>query len=81
MDQSRPSDKGIEKYPPDGFAVVESGSLACTCADSCTNECWGECGCKACERVTLDYLRSGIASDEEIEKFRSLGGSLNPDPV
>lgn len=70
MDDQLPTAEGIRRYPPDGVAQVEGGALACVCEKSCAKDCMGECGCEACEAVTLDYLHSGMASDEEIAEYR-----------
>ena len=52
----KPTEKGIEKYPPDGFYTANGDNTPCTCLKSCPWTCKGVCGCEACHEAYGDFL-------------------------
>ena len=52
MSDKKPTEEGINRYPPDG--VYEG--FACTCKPECPLSCKGQCGCDACCAAYSDFL-------------------------
>lgn len=53
--QRKPTETGIEQYPPDGLYE----NMPCTCRPNCWlhgNYCKGDCGCPACAAAYDDSI-------------------------
>jgi hypothetical protein len=50
---TEPTEIGKKKYPPDG---MYEEAWACTCSESCPNDCKGECDCEACFACYCDAM-------------------------
>ena len=51
QDEAKPTKRGIEEYPPDGFYE----GYPCTCTEDCIGSCKGDCGCRACSAAYSDF--------------------------
>ena len=53
-----PTDKGKEKYPPNGYYDEDDSGqeYPCTCEPDCKYDCKGECGCYACHWAYVDVM-------------------------
>jgi hypothetical protein len=49
----KPTKRGIKNYPQNGYYDED---YPCTCNDSCSDTCKGECGCPACHIGYQDVL-------------------------
>ena len=55
-EKDTPSKRGVEFYlEGDGYYIANCDRVPCTCNDSCTYSCKGQCGCKACHQAYQDF--------------------------
>jgi hypothetical protein len=76
MQTGHPSQEGARRYPPEGLYISDSGSsLPCTCKPICRDNCAGECGCGACSRNLIDYLRLTSSESEYLDNWVGVADS------
>jgi len=53
----KPTATGMKKYPEgNGYYIAnEPDGPPCTCKESCSYFCKGECGCEACNQAYQDF--------------------------